>query len=88
MSDKFKGPFGGVDEQAVNDHLEGLVGINRSFRLMDIARAATQSASGNQFTLNPRQKVDPEKVFRKRAENENFSKESIDFYVKYFRSWG
>ena len=87
MSDKqFDNGFGGVDEQAVNDHLEGLVGIDRSFRLMNLARETTQAVSGNQFTLG--KKKDPKAVFRKKAKDDRFNDEAIEFYLKHFCSWG
>ena len=84
---QFKGPFGGIDEQAINDHLEDLVGIDRAFRLMNIARNAIQAASGNSHKLFSYDKVDRKKWFRKKAESENFSKEAINFYIKYFTQW-
>lgn len=66
-----------------NKELEEKIGINRSFRLMQIYTTAVQSASGNKFTLRKLPSV--EERFRKSALAEGYDLETINFYLDFVR---
>tara|TARA_B100001778_G_scaffold334952_2_gene349482 strand:- start:11191 stop:11418 length:228 start_codon:yes stop_codon:yes gene_type:complete len=67
IPEEFKGPFGGIDEQAVTDALEDMIGINRSFALMRLWQASR----------NDRER------FRKAADRDGFPSKAVEHYLKY-----
>lgn len=89
IPEEFRGPFGGIDEQAVNDALEDMVGIERSFRLMNIWRDCHMHARGRGDIganfMEKRSRYEITKTsFCKRAENEGFPAKAIEHYITYF----
>lgn len=71
-----------MTEQDANEKLEGLVGIDRAFRLMRHWEASVQAASGNRYTLDPHRHVDQIENFRRRARRDGFSEAAIDCYAR------
>lgn len=72
-----------MTEQQATDKLEQMVGVDRSFRLMDIYRNCRSTASGNKFTLTKMPTV--EELFRKFAKQEGYSDQVINHYLNYIR---
>jgi hypothetical protein len=64
---EFQTPFGGIDEQAVTDALEDMIGINRSFALMRLWQGCR----------NDRDR------FRKAAERDGFPSKAVEHYLAY-----
>ena len=77
-----KNPFGGIDEQAMTDQLERIIGINRCFRLKDIYTNAQNSASGNRF-FGFGKVMTTEEYFIRAATRERFVRTEIDAYLDY-----
>ena len=75
-----KNPFGGIDEQAMNDQLEEIVGINGAFRLLDCMNEAGYAVSGDKYAF-PKRKRTKIDVFRRIAKNRGFSDEAVEAYV-------
>ena len=67
IPEEFQGPFGGIDEQAVTEALEDMIGINRSFALMRLWQAA---------------RSDRER-FRKAAKRDGFPENAVEHYLRY-----
>jgi hypothetical protein len=76
-----KNPFGGIDEQAMTEQLERVIGINRCFRLKDIYTSAQNSASGNCFKFG--KVMTTEEYFIRAATNNRFVRTEIDAYLDY-----
>lgn len=89
IPEEFKSPFGGVDEQAVNDALEEMIGVDRSFRLMSLWRdchmhARGKGDSGASFMETRSRHEVAEASFRKKAKAERYPDKAIEHYLKYF----
>jgi len=78
-----KNPFGGIDEQAMTEQLERVIGINRCFRLKDIYSSAQNSSSGNRYQLHSHKIMTTEEYFIKAATRERFVRTEIDAYLDY-----
>jgi len=80
-------PFGiGSDEAATTEAFENFVGgSQRAFRLVNLARVASNSASGNRFTTDMRRHINPRDLFTKLALREGFTQEQADAYWDHIR---
>lgn len=88
IPEEFRSPFGGIDEQAVTEALEEMVGISGSFALMRLWQNCHMSTrgrgeSGAPFTETRSRREVAEASFRNAAKRDGYSIEVVEHYLTY-----
>lgn len=88
IPEEFRSPFGGIDERAVTEALEDMIGVDRSFRLMRLWQNCHMSArgkgdSGASFMETRSRHEVAETSFRNKAERDGFPSKAVEHYLKY-----